>query len=110
MRAWYDILGFNRTAAEDDAGVRTSASAVVELIDREIMTIVAKAMIRNKPDSYCQAWDVTTRGISDFVGDLVRLYGAYGVDASARPAYLGRYSQGTRGKSAWRKLWDKFSR
>ena len=36
MRAWYDILGFNRTAAEDDAGVRTSASAVVELIDREI--------------------------------------------------------------------------
>jgi serine/threonine protein kinase len=81
-----------------------------ELIDREIMTIVAKAMIRNKPDSYCQAWDVTTRGISDFVGDLVRLYSAYGVDASARPAYLGRYSQGTRGKSAWRKLWDKFSR
>lgn len=36
MRAWYDILGFSRTAAEDAAGVRASAAAVTELIDREV--------------------------------------------------------------------------
>jgi serine/threonine protein kinase len=77
------------------------------LIDREIMSIIAKAMIRNKPDSYCQAWDVTTTGISDFVADLVRLYGDYGVDASARPAYLGRYNQGRRSQGMLKRLWNR---
>ncbi|MBI3182450.1 MAG: protein kinase [Myxococcales bacterium] len=65
-----------------------------ELIDKAVMLIIGRSMIRNKPDSYCQAWDVATTGISDFVSDLVRLYGEYGVDASARPAYLGRFSHG----------------
>jgi len=36
MRAWYDILGFDRSAREDDAGIRASAAAVTELIDREL--------------------------------------------------------------------------
>lgn len=36
MRAWYDILGFDRLAREDTAGIRTSAAAVTALIDREI--------------------------------------------------------------------------
>ena len=36
MRAWYDILGFSAQAKEDAAGIRASAAAVVELIDREI--------------------------------------------------------------------------
>jgi len=36
MRAWYDILGFEATAQEDAAGIRTSAAAVTKLIDREI--------------------------------------------------------------------------
>ncbi len=36
MRAWYDILGFSRTAAEDSAGIRASAVAVTALIDREV--------------------------------------------------------------------------
>jgi phospholipase/carboxylesterase len=36
MRAWYDILGFSRTAAEDIAGIRASAVAVTDLIDREV--------------------------------------------------------------------------
>jgi phospholipase/carboxylesterase len=36
MRAWYDILGFDRRAREDDAGIRVSAAAVTELIDREV--------------------------------------------------------------------------
>ena len=36
MRAWYDILGFDRRAKEDAVGIRASAAATVELIDREI--------------------------------------------------------------------------
>ena len=36
MRAWYDILGFDRRAREDSAGIRASAAAVTELVDREI--------------------------------------------------------------------------
>jgi phospholipase/carboxylesterase len=36
MRAWYDILGFDRRAKEDGAGIRASAAAVTELVDREI--------------------------------------------------------------------------
>ncbi len=62
-----------------------------ELIDIQVMRIIGKAMIRNKPDSYCQSWDINTTGISDFVADLVNLYGEYGVDASARSAMLGRF-------------------
>ena len=36
MRAWYDILGFDRRAREDAAGIRASAAAVTELVDHEI--------------------------------------------------------------------------
>jgi phospholipase/carboxylesterase len=36
MRAWYDILGFDRHAAEDAPGIRASAAALTELIDNEI--------------------------------------------------------------------------
>jgi phospholipase/carboxylesterase len=36
MRAWYDILGLDRDAHEDAAGIRSSAAAVAELVDREI--------------------------------------------------------------------------
>jgi len=36
MRAWYDIRGFNGQASEDVAGIRASAAAVTELIDREV--------------------------------------------------------------------------
>jgi phospholipase/carboxylesterase len=36
MRAWYDILAFDRRAREDEAGIRASAAAVSELIDREV--------------------------------------------------------------------------
>ncbi len=70
-----------------------------ELIDLAVMRIVAKAMIRNKPDSYCQAWDINTTGISDLVADLVHLYSEYGVDASIRSAMLGRFV-GTR-RTGW---------
>lgn len=36
MRAWYDILGFDRHATEDAGGIRASATAVGQLIEREI--------------------------------------------------------------------------
>jgi serine/threonine protein kinase len=79
-----------------------------ELLDKDVMRIVAKAMIRNKPDSYCQAWDVNTTGISELVADLIRLYGEYGVDASARPAYLGRFNNATFSRSRVRHAWARF--
>lgn len=36
MRAWYDIVSFDRGAQEDSAGIRASAAAVTALIDREL--------------------------------------------------------------------------
>jgi phospholipase/carboxylesterase len=35
MRAWYDILGFDGAAGEDDAGLRRSMAEVHALLDRE---------------------------------------------------------------------------
>jgi phospholipase/carboxylesterase len=35
MRAWYDIGGFERNAAQDESGIRASAAAVHGLIERE---------------------------------------------------------------------------
>jgi serine/threonine protein kinase len=80
-----------------------------ELIDLQVMRIIAKAMIPNKPDSYCQAWDINTTGISDFVADLVHLYSEYGVDASARSAMLGRFV-GTRTPGLFSRLFGKIFR
>jgi phospholipase/carboxylesterase len=45
MRAWYDVLGFDRHAREDGAGIRASAAAVSELVDREIERGVAAERI-----------------------------------------------------------------
>src|SRR5262249_37821792 len=45
-----------------------------DLIDPHVMRVIARCMIRNKPDSYCQAHDTDTRGISDLVSDLADLY------------------------------------
>jgi phospholipase/carboxylesterase len=36
MRAWYDILGWDPAATEDDVGIRASAAAVSALLDREM--------------------------------------------------------------------------
>jgi hypothetical protein len=46
--------------------------------------IIAKAMIRNKPDSYCQSWDVRTQGVTAMVRDLIGLYRHYGMDPALR--------------------------
>jgi serine/threonine protein kinase len=55
-----------------------------ELIDPAIMMIIARAMIRNKPDSYCQSWDVQTQGVTAMVRDLIGLYRHYGMDPGLR--------------------------
>lgn len=59
-----------------------------DLIDGNIMLVIAKCMIRNKPDSYCQPHDLETRGISELVGDLIGLYSVYGMHSAARPTNL----------------------
>jgi serine/threonine protein kinase len=59
-----------------------------ELIDPNVMLIIGKCMIRNKPDSYCQAHDLETRGVSDLVNDLINLYSLYGFSPGARPTHL----------------------
>jgi serine/threonine protein kinase len=58
-----------------------------ELIDPAIMLVVAKAMIRNKPDSYCYSWDVTTDGVSLLIRDLLTLYATTCQNPALRPAW-----------------------
>ncbi len=65
-----------------------------DLIDPYVMKIIARCMIRNKPDSYCQAHEVETRGISSLMSDLIDLYSIYGAATAARPANLARRGQG----------------
>jgi hypothetical protein len=72
------------------------------------MRIIAKCMIRNKPDSYCQAHDVETRGISDLVQDLIDLYTVFGVHPSARPANLSRMGRASGGRGAFLRSLDRF--
>ena len=45
MRAWYDILGFDRLTAEDTAGFRDTDARVAELIGREIERGIPAARI-----------------------------------------------------------------
>src|SRR5271155_2348668 len=45
MRAWYDILGFDRLTAEDTAGFRDTDGRVAELIGREIERGIPAARI-----------------------------------------------------------------
>jgi serine/threonine protein kinase len=79
-----------------------------ELIDPMIMMIIAKAMIRNKPDSYCLSYDLRTTGISAMVHDLLSLYIAYGIDPSARIAYTNDGYQAPKKTGAMRRAFDKF--
>ncbi|MBL9015601.1 MAG: protein kinase [Myxococcales bacterium] len=80
-----------------------------ELIDPLIMMIIAKAMIRNKPDSYCLSYDLRTTGISAMVHDLLSLYVQYGIDPSARIAYGNDAYAGQQKKSgAMRRAFDRF--
>jgi serine/threonine protein kinase len=79
-----------------------------ELIDPQIMTIIAKAMIRNKPDSYCLSYDLQTNGISALVHDLLALYVHYGVDPSARLATRSEAYKPPKQPGAMRRALDRF--
>jgi serine/threonine protein kinase len=81
-----------------------------ELIDPEIMLIIAKAMIRNKPDSYCMSWDLQTEGISRFVHDLLALYQRYGVEVPRNFSHYAHFDAPLRRQSTVRRLWDRVSR
>ena len=85
-----------------------------ELIDPNVMLIIAKCMIRNKPDSYCQAHDLETRGVSDLVTDLINLYSLYGFSPGARPTHLVHRTQARKGKlmvgSNLRRMWQAILR
>jgi len=78
-----------------------------ELIDPAIMMIIGKAMIRNKPDSYCMSHDLRTTGISAMVHDLISLYVVYGIDPSARIAYQNEGYVPPKKSGAMRRAFDK---
>jgi hypothetical protein len=97
----YSVINSLRAPKQNEAGVEVAPADRFfsykhyldgngELIDPHVMKIIAKCMIRNKPDSYCQAHDLETRGISELVQDLIDLYAVYGVHPAARPANLAR--------------------
>ena len=79
-----------------------------ELIDTHVMRIIAKCMIRNKPDSYCQAHDLDTSGISDLVQDLIDLYTVFGVHPMARPQNLARMARASGGRGRVLRSLDRF--
>jgi serine/threonine protein kinase len=85
-----------------------------ELIDPNILLIIAKCMIRNKPDSYCQAHELETKGISDLMTDLINLYSLYGFQPGARPTHLvhrtSTAKRGAKGRvgSSFRRMWLAF--
>ena len=45
MRAWYDILGFNRMDAQDEAGIRASAARIDALVDAQVAAGVPSGKI-----------------------------------------------------------------
>jgi phospholipase/carboxylesterase len=45
MRAWYDLLGLNRTDAQDEAGIRASAVQINTLIESQVATGIVRARI-----------------------------------------------------------------
>ena len=45
MRAWYDILSFDRDESEDEAGIRASAAAIERLIQREASRGIGPARV-----------------------------------------------------------------
>jgi serine/threonine protein kinase len=80
-----------------------------DLIEPHVMKIIAKCMIRNKPDSYCQAHDVETRGISMLVQDLIDLYAVFGFHPAAGSTQMARRGHAVLAKSGFRRGLDKFS-
>lgn len=80
-----------------------------ELIDPAVMLIVAKAMIRNKPDSYCTTWDLQATGISQFVHDLLSLYTRFGVDPAAASIFADNAQYPMQRSGIMGRTWSKLT-
>jgi serine/threonine protein kinase len=76
------------------------------LIDPNVMLVIARCMIRNKPDSYCRAHDLETRGITSVVAALGDLYGLCGVPSRhvSNRTSAARPTSSTVFGRAWRAL------
>jgi len=74
-----------------------------DLIEPQVMKIIARCMIRNKPDSYCQAHDVETKGISTLVQDLIDLYSLYGFHPATGSTQMARRGHTTMAKGGLRR-------
>jgi serine/threonine protein kinase len=83
-----------------------------DLIEPQVMKIIAKCMIRNKPDSYCQAHEIDTKGISDLVQDLIDLYAHYGFHPAAGGTQLTRrgHTPKRAARMRMRRFWRAFLR
>lgn len=86
-----------------------------ELIDPGVLLIVARAMIRNKPDSYCTSWDLQTNGVTQLVHDLLSLYVRFGVDPSVAISYATEHQNlvrggGPRGPGLMGRTWGKLTK
>jgi serine/threonine protein kinase len=79
-----------------------------DLIEPHVMKIIARCMIRNKPDSYCQAYDVESKGISLLVQDLIDLYAVYGFHPAAGSTQMVRRGHAVLAKSGFRRGLDRF--
>jgi len=80
-----------------------------DLIEPHVMKIIARCMIRNKPDSYCQAYDVESKGISALVQDLIDLYAVYGFHPAAGSTQMVRRGHTALAKSGFRRGFDRFN-
>ena len=80
-----------------------------DLIEPHVMKIIARCMIRNKPDSYCQAYDVESKGISLLVQDLIDLYAVYGFHPAAGSTQMVRRGHGALAKTGFQRGLDRFA-
>lgn len=114
----YSVIDSLRAPKADGAGVNVAPADRFfsykhyldgngDLIDPHVMKIIAKCMIRNKPDSYCQPHEIDTRGVSDLVQDLVDLYSLYGFQPGAGSTQLARRGHAAAGRSALRRRLDR---
>ena len=76
------------------------------------MLIIGKCMIRNKPDSYCQAHDLDTRGVSRSRDRPHQSLLALRLPPGARPTHLVHRTTATKGNlkvgGGLRRMWQAF--
>lgn len=117
MRAWYDILGLDGTAAEDEAGIRASGTAVQALIDAEIERGIAPAdvIVAGFSQGGAVALHTALRAPQRLGGVLalstyLPLAGSLQVEASAANAGLGIFMAHGEGDPVISVRWARLSR